>query len=999
MAAVIGPRRAQSNQLDNKTHSSDRPHPEDAAVLLPTGLPSPVDYKSDAVWRVGKYVFRANFDSANLESVEQGFAANEFLLQTRRDCGGTENEKSTRTWFYFSILGHNTGDVVILTILNLNKQSRLYSQDYRPVFWCASQPEWQPLKLRVTYRREGDDFQLRFCHRFESEEETLFAFAIPFSYRQTQEMLSHLDEQLPFQQHGVISCGTHAHEGVMESSSASLDAGAHSSASPLQPLLVTSSRVATTADRQPAGCQAQPLPQCVADACNNSGCGGGTSPCSRIYYRRQLLKRSLEGRRVELITITDCYGATGEAESPLSGVFEHDPGPPSATFREKTVFFVSSRVHPGETPATHIFNGMLAFLLRRSDPRAAALRRRFVFKLVPIVNPDGVAVGNYRTDTLGQNLNRFYTGVPDESTQPSVYAIKTLLMHYAQQGILEYYIDLHAHANKKGVFIYGNTLGDCDAHMQSLLYAKLVALNNPAFDFVGCNYTEKNMVRADKDGASKEGAGRVALYRETGLTHLYTIEANYNMARTLNVVAPASGDHGGRASPPCNKRFPPKFTVGTFHGVGRAILIAALDLEGANPWSRLPHSEHRSLDGVRSWILTVLRATPETRAAHLPAMSDVAVEKLRGMIVSGTLRVSPAFGSNGRSRPRPSALPSGESAAANTIAGGAGCSPSSFAFGRSVGANTRSRVTHTPLPARRSNASLPTIAVHGPNVATTSPISTCSISSGRGAIAGSHGRTSNDGLARSTSLPVKSTTSLVLASSPLQSVGSASGIRDAVADLGADESEDADVPITPAAAITGDAGCAITEGPSDSDGDDEHDDRTRTASPASSSSATGGPSRLRAVESPLRSPTTSFKAAAVYCGRVTEFKFPLNDRMDSSLASGVLADVPTHISAGILGHVNAAARHRPPSAGISGRLSSSGAAFTNNVPASAPVTLLAANGAVSPRHISVPQSTINGAAILTTPDQLVPASSAKNTTKSKSTLGFVRSSSANRRNR
>ncbi|GIL91552.1 hypothetical protein Vretifemale_19153 [Volvox reticuliferus] len=979
MATVIGPRRAQSNQLDNKTHPSDRPHPEDAAVLLPTTLPPPLDYKADAIWR--------------------GLAANEFLLQTRRDCGGTENEKSTRTWFYFSILGHNTGDVVILTILNLNKQSRLYSQDYRPMFWCASQPEWQPLKLRVTYRREGDDFQLRFCHRFESDEETLFAFAIPFSYRQTQEMLSHLDEQFTFPQYGVIPCGADARDGVLESSFAPLDAGTHSLASPSQALLVASPKAATTtADRQPGGCRALPLSRCAADVCSNSGCGGGSPPCSRIYYRRQLLTRSLEGRRVELITITDCYGASGEAESPLPGVFQHDPGPPSATFREKTVFFVSSRVHPGETPATHIFNGMLAFLLRRSDPRAAALRRRFVFKLVPIVNPDGVAVGNYRTDTLGQNLNRFYTGVPDERTQPSVYAIKTLLMHYAQQGILEYYIDLHAHANKKGVFIYGNTLEDCDAHMQSLLYAKLVALNNPAFDFVGCNYTEKNMVRADKDGASKEGAGRVALYRETGLTHLYTIEANYNTARTVNVVAPASGDHSGRASPPCNKRFPAKFTVGAFHGVGRAILIAALDLEGANPWSRLPHSEHRNLDGVRSWILTVLRATPETRTAHLPAMSDVAVEKLRGMIVSGTLRASPAFGSNGRSRSRPSALSNGEPAAANTMAGGAGCSPSSVAFGRSVGANARSRVPNVPLPSRRATASLPTIAVHGP--ATSSPTSTSGISSRRGATTGSHGRTSNDGLSRSTSLPVKSTTSLVLANSPLHSVGSASGIRDTVADLAADESEDVDVPITPAAAITGDAACAITEGPSDSDGDDEHDDAaTRTASPASSSSATGGPSRFRAVESPLRSPTTSFKAAAVYCGRVTEFKFPLSDRMDSSSGSGVLPDVGPHISAGIFGHVNAAARHRPPSAGISGRLSSSGAAFANSVPASTPASLLAANGSASPRHISVPRSAVNGAAVLTTPDQLVPTSSAKSTTKSKSTLGFGRSSSANRRNR
>ena len=115
-------------------------------------------------------------------------------------------------------------------------------------------------------------------------------------------------------------------------------------------------------------------------------------------------------------------------------------------------------MHPGETPASHVLNGVLDVLLNHSkDPRTQSLLDNFVFYIIPFINPDGVYRGHYRTDTSGQNLNRFYI-TPSLNEHPSVYAIKELILHLNDTKRLHCYIDLHAHATKKGCFVYGNCL-------------------------------------------------------------------------------------------------------------------------------------------------------------------------------------------------------------------------------------------------------------------------------------------------------------------------------------------------------------------------------------------------------------------------------------------------------------------------------------------------------------------------------------------------------------
>jgi murein tripeptide amidase MpaA len=72
------------------------------------------------------------------------------------------------------------------------------------------------------------------------------------------------------------------------------------------------------------------------------------------------------------------------------------------------VILISARVHPGETPSSYALEGLVRALTNKSDLRSQLLLRFFNFKIVPMLNPDGVEHGHYRMDIYGQNLNRYY---------------------------------------------------------------------------------------------------------------------------------------------------------------------------------------------------------------------------------------------------------------------------------------------------------------------------------------------------------------------------------------------------------------------------------------------------------------------------------------------------------------------------------------------------------------------------------------------------------------
>jgi cytosolic carboxypeptidase protein 5 len=96
--------------------------------------------------------------------------------------------------------------------------------------------------------------------------------------------------------------------------------------------------------------------------------------------------------------------------------------------------------------------------------------------------------------------------------QPTVWAATKAITQYATEyKNLQTYIDFHAHASKKGVFIFGNALPDVELQADNITFAKLVAMNCLNFDMNECNFSEKIMAVKDKNGMSRDGSSRVAL--------------------------------------------------------------------------------------------------------------------------------------------------------------------------------------------------------------------------------------------------------------------------------------------------------------------------------------------------------------------------------------------------------------------------------------------------------------------------------------------------------
>ena len=83
------------------------------------------------------------------------------------------------------------------------------------------------------------------------------------------------------------------------------------------------------------------------------------------------------------------------------------------------------------------------FLLGNSD-EAKKLREIYLFKIIPMMNPDGVLVGNSRTSFAGCDLNRRWLK-PNEIIHPEIYYAKEMILKLTNIRDIAFIIDFHGH--------------------------------------------------------------------------------------------------------------------------------------------------------------------------------------------------------------------------------------------------------------------------------------------------------------------------------------------------------------------------------------------------------------------------------------------------------------------------------------------------------------------------------------------------------------------------
>lgn len=304
--------------------------------------------------------FDSEFENGNLDLVFK-VSNSEYNLFTRCDT----NSRGHNQGFHFRVKAYCANDIR-LNIINMVKPNSLFGRGSFP-YWAYRDKNgklvWQQLdsSCKISYVRTNQKYQIS----PEGQKKRIY-MTLSFSYKMEAGQERWFAYSIPYHYSDLL--------GYLNSLSNNHLASQVSKVDHAEPYTAHSSKARPLFFRK------------------------WESP----FVRMESLCKSESLLDVPLLTITD-FSASDRGLTDIA----HRP-----------VVYIVSRVHPSESVASYSIEGFINKLLDGSSINRALLKL-LVFKIVPMINPDGVVVGNFRTNLSGEDLNRRYD-TPSRAFHPTV---------------------------------------------------------------------------------------------------------------------------------------------------------------------------------------------------------------------------------------------------------------------------------------------------------------------------------------------------------------------------------------------------------------------------------------------------------------------------------------------------------------------------------------------------------------------------------------------------
>ncbi|MBX3255751.1 MAG: hypothetical protein KF862_16575 [Chitinophagaceae bacterium] len=144
------------------------------------------------------------------------------------------------------------------------------------------------------------------------------------------------------------------------------------------------------------------------------------------FLNIEVIGKSSQERDIHLLTITD----------------------PAIPDTEKKVVFIITLQHAGEYCGGYVVSGLIRFLLS-DDEKAALARKTTLYKIIPMMNPDGIFHGitrfNGNFEDLNQEWDDDFTDTLHLPVEPEVACVKKWIRDWKNEGkTIDLGLDIHS---------------------------------------------------------------------------------------------------------------------------------------------------------------------------------------------------------------------------------------------------------------------------------------------------------------------------------------------------------------------------------------------------------------------------------------------------------------------------------------------------------------------------------------------------------------------------